>query len=122
MPVFKSLGIPVDAKHAITNGIFMAITNDIPDLIQEHTLPTNNGIGLFRWNFIHKRLEENLGGWFQSSYVSRGPCKLLFLFEQKLGFTFSIMAEKTWQDCRSVCRRVFITLRHLYQKTQDMKL
>jgi len=94
MPIFKSLNISNDAKHAITNGIFTAVTHDIPDLIQDHQLPTNNGIGQFRWNYIHKRVEENLGGRFQLKYVSRGPWKLLFIYEQELGFTFSIMAEK----------------------------
>ena len=94
MQTFKSLDIPEDAKHAIVNGIFTAITHDIPEIIQEYNLPTNNGIGLFRWNFIHKRVEENLAGRFQVSYAPRGPWKLLFLFEKELGFTFSIMAEK----------------------------
>jgi len=94
MPIFRSLDIPDDTKHAITNGIFMAITHDIPDLILDHQLPTNNGIGQFRWNYIHKRVSENLGGRFQHKYASRGPWKLLLLYEQELGFTFSIMAEK----------------------------
>lgn len=94
MPKFKSLDISSDAKHAITNGIFTAVTHDIPDLIQDHQLPTNNGIGQFRWNYIHKRVQENLGGRFQHRYASRGPWKLLFIYEQELGFTFSIMAEK----------------------------
>ena len=94
MPIFNSLGISDDTKHAITNGIFTAITHDIPDLIQDHQLPTNNGIGLFRWNYIHKRVTENLGGRFQLKYAPRGPWKILLLYEQELGFTFSIMAEK----------------------------
>ena len=94
MQTFKSLDIPDDAKHAIVNGIFTAVTHDIPDIIQDYNLPTNNGVGLFRWNLIHKRVEENLAGRYQLSYAPRGPWKLLFLFEQELGFTFSIMAEK----------------------------
>lgn len=94
MPIFKTLDISNDSKHAITNGIFTAVTHDIPDLIQDHQLPTNNGIGLFRWNYIHKRVQDNLGGRFQLKYASRGAWKLLFLYEQELGFTFSIMAEK----------------------------
>jgi len=93
MPVFKSLDISENAKHAISHGIFKAISQDIPEIISDYKLPTNNGVGQFRWNFIHKRVEENLGGRFQHSYVPRGPWKVLLLFEMELGFTFSIMSE-----------------------------
>jgi len=93
MPIFKTLDVPDNVKHAIVSGISTAITNDIPDIISDYKLPTNNGIGQFRWNFIHRRVEENLGGRFQHSYVSRGPWKILILFESVLGFTFSIMSE-----------------------------
>jgi hypothetical protein len=94
MLVFESLDISSDIKHAIVNAIFTAITHDIPELIHDHKLPTNNGVGQFRWNYIHKRMEENLGGRFQAKYVSRRLWKILVLFEQELGFTFSIMSEK----------------------------
>ncbi|MCL2285417.1 MAG: DUF5986 family protein [Firmicutes bacterium] len=93
MPILSSIDIPDDAKHAITYGIATAITQDIPDLIREHNLPTTNGIPLARWNWVHKRVSENLGGRFQSKYVSRGGWKVLLLYEQILGFTFSIMSE-----------------------------
>ena len=100
MPVFSSIDVSEDIKHGIANGIFMAVTHDIPDLIRDYNLPTNNGIGLFRWNFLHKRVEENLGGRFQSKYVARGPWRLLLLYEQELGFTFSVMAEKNLAGLR----------------------
>lgn len=94
MAIFSSLDMADDARHAIANGIFSAVTNDMPELIQEHNLPTNNGGSLFRWNFINRNISENLGGRFQTSYVKRGPWKLLILFEQNTGITFSIMTER----------------------------
>ncbi|MDR2547525.1 MAG: DUF5986 family protein [Lachnospiraceae bacterium] len=96
MPKFKSLDISNDAKHAITHGIFSAITHDIPDLIQEHGLPTAIGFGQARWNWIHKRVSENLEGRFQVHYAPRGAWKAMLLYENNLGFTFSIMSEKNF--------------------------
>ena len=94
MAIYRSLNMADDARHAIANGIFSAVTNDIPELIQEHNLPTANGSGLFRWNYINRNISQNLGGRFQSSYVKRGPWKFLILFEEQTGITFSVMTEK----------------------------
>lgn len=66
----------------------------MPELIQEHNLPTANGGSLFRWNFINRNISQNLGGRFQTSYVKRGPWKFLILFEDQTGITFSIMTER----------------------------
>ena len=96
MPVFGSLDIHDDVRRAIASGIFTAITNDISEIIYEHSLPTSNGASLFRWNFINRNVSANLGGQFQTSYITRGPWKFLLLFEQTLGFTFSIMTEKNF--------------------------
>ncbi len=38
MAVFTSLNMSDDARHAIANGIFSAITNDMPELIQRRML------------------------------------------------------------------------------------
>ncbi|AFL99005.1 hypothetical protein Desde_0547 [Desulfitobacterium dehalogenans ATCC 51507] len=94
MATFTSLNMEDDARHAIANGIFTAVTSDIPELVQDYNLPTSNGVGLFRWNFINKNISENLGGRFQLSYAKRGPWKFLLLFERNNGITFSIMTEK----------------------------
>ena len=94
MAIFSSLTMEDDARHAIANGIFSAVTSDMPELIQEHNLPTVNGGSLFRWNFVNRNVSANLGGRFQTSYVKRGPWKFLILFEQDSGMTFSIMTER----------------------------
>lgn len=96
MSMMKSINVPNDAKHAIANGIFTAITHDIPDRIRDDDLPTTVGVGQFRWNYIHKRVTQNLGGRFQVKYAPRCSWKILLLFEQAIGFTFSIMSEKNF--------------------------
>ena len=94
MAIFSSLKMEDDARHAIANGIFSAVTSDMPELVQEHNLPTTNGGSQFRWNFINRNVSTNLGGRFQISYVKRGPWKFLILFEQDTGITFSVMTER----------------------------
>lgn len=93
MAVFQSLNIPEDAKHAFANGIFNAVTNDMPELIQEQELPTTVGGGLFRWNFINRNVSRNLDGTFQATYAKRGAWRALLLYESSVKFTFSIMTE-----------------------------
>lgn len=93
MGKFQSLEIPEEYKHGIVQGIFNAITNDIPELISEHELPTANGSGLFRWNFINRNIKLNIIGEMQFSILKRGPWKFLLLYDAKTGFTFSVMTE-----------------------------
>jgi hypothetical protein len=94
MKAFPSLNIEDYIKHAIANGIFTAVTNDIPELIQEQGLTTALGAGLFRWNFIYRNVCANLGERFQISYAKRGPWKVLVLYDPCSNMTFSIMAER----------------------------
>ena len=96
MAIFESINVPDDVRHAIANGIFTAITNDIPEIIQENNLPTSNGVGLFRWNYINRNISENLGGLLQTSLPKRGPFQFLLLFDETTGFTFSIMSEQNF--------------------------
>lgn len=93
MKKFESLDIPEASKHAIANGIFVAVTHDIPDLVYENKLPTNNGSSIFRWNFISRNIMDNLDGAFQISIVKRGPWKFLLLYNPDSRITFSVMTE-----------------------------
>jgi len=47
MSKIPPLNLPEEYKHAIVNGIFSAITQDIPSIIAENELPTDNGSGCF---------------------------------------------------------------------------
>lgn len=94
MSVFESLNISDDVRNAIANGIFTAITNDIPEIIQEHNLTTSYGAAHFRWNFINRNVTTNLEGRFQTDVVKRGPFPVLLIYDESTGFTFSIMAER----------------------------
>lgn len=96
MAIFKTIGISDDARHAIANAIFSAITNDIPEVIQDNNLPTSYGAGQFRWNFINRNVLNNLDGCFQTSIVKRGAYPCLIIYDSTTGFTFSIMSEKNF--------------------------
>jgi len=122
MPMLQPINIPDDAKHAIVNGIFSAITQDIPDIIQEYNLPTSNGIGLFKWNCIHKRIQDNLGGRFQLNYPCRGGWKLLLLYEQDLEFTISIMSEKNFATLQEHLPRNIHYLEALISKNTNSEI
>lgn len=96
MPRFIALNLSDNDRHAITNGVFKAITHDMPDHIQDENLPTAVGSSLFRWNYINRNISQNLGGHFEICFSPRGPWKVMLLFERDLGFTFSIMSEKNF--------------------------
>ena len=94
MAKFQTLNITDEERHAMTNGIFNAITHDLPERIREDNLPTTVGSGLWRWNYINKNITENLGNSFQVHYAQRGPWKALILYDKKTELTFSVMSEK----------------------------
>lgn len=94
MAIFKTIDISDDVRHAIANGIFSAITNDIPEVIQENNLPTSYGAGQFRWNFINRNVINHLDGCFQISIVKRGAYPCLIIYDATTDFTFSIMSER----------------------------
>lgn len=81
-------------KAFLANGIFRAVTQDMPELIYENDLPTTVGSGLFRWNFINRNLSDGLGGEFQVSFRKRGAWKFLLLFECITNFSLSVMTEQ----------------------------
>lgn len=81
-------------KVFLANGIFRAVTQDMPELIYENDLPTTVGSGLFRWNFINRNLADGLGGEFQTSFQKRGAWKFLLLFERITNLSLSVMTEQ----------------------------
>jgi len=81
-------------KAFLANGIFRAVTQDMPELIYENDLPTSVGGGLFRWNFINRNLSDGLGGEFQISFQKRGAWKFLLLFDSITNFSLSVMTEQ----------------------------
>jgi hypothetical protein len=100
MSKFTELNLSNDDRHAITNGIFKAISQDMPDLINDEQLPTAIAAPLFRHNFIIRNVQNNLGGNFDSKIIPRGPFQVLLLFEKDIGFTFSIMSEANFERLR----------------------
>lgn len=65
-------------KAFLANGIFRAVTQDMPELIYENDLPTTVGSGLFRGIFINRNLSDGLGGEFQ--YASESGERGSFYF------------------------------------------
>ena len=90
----NSIPISEDQKSFIANGIYRAITQDMPEVIADNNLPTTLGGGLFRWNFINRNLSENLNGDFETSIQPRGSWRLLLLRDKNTNLSFSIMSEK----------------------------
>ena len=84
-------------KDFLANGIFRAITQQLPEIIAENNLPTSVGSGLFRWNFVNKNLSETFDTNFESSIQTRGAWKLLLLIDQLSGLSFSIMSENNFR-------------------------
>lgn len=92
-----TIPISENQKIFIANGIFRAITQDLPEIIYENNLPTTLGSGLFRWNFVNRNLSENLYGDFETCIQTRGSWKLLILRDKKTNLSFSIMSEKNFR-------------------------
>lgn len=91
--------IPItdDQKVFIANGIFRAVTQDMPEVISENNLPTALGGGLFRWNFINRNLSENLAGDFEAYIQPRVSWRLLLLRDKTSNLSFSIMSEANFR-------------------------
>lgn len=109
------INLPDDVKHAFANGIFEGVRT-IKDVINDYNLPTNNGGPLYRWNFMHRRIEDCLDGRFQVSYAPRGAWKVMLLFDQESGFTFSIMSEATFSTMQKRLPRPIHYLEALVSK------
>lgn len=86
-----------DQKAFIANGIYRAISQDMPGVVADNNLPTTLGGGLFRWNFINRNLSENLNGDFESSIQPRVSWRLLLLRDKNTNLSFSIMSEANFR-------------------------
>lgn len=93
----NTIPISEDQKSFIANGIYRAITQDMPEVIADNNLPTTLGGGLFRWNFINRNLSENLNGDFETSIQPRGSWRLLLLRDKNTNLSFSIMSETNFR-------------------------
>lgn len=91
--------IPItdNQKAFIANGIYRAISQDMPSVVADNNLPTTLGGGLFRWNFINRNLSENLNGDFESSIQPRASWRLLLLRDKITNLSFSIMSEANFR-------------------------
>ena len=91
--------IPItdNQKAFIANGIYRAISQDMPGVVADNNLPTTLGGGLFRWNFINRNLSENLNGDFESSIQPRASWRLLLLLDKITNLSFSIMSEANFR-------------------------
>ncbi len=92
--------LPESFKIGFVSGIFDAISHDIPELIQENNLPTTNGAGQFRYNYINKNLKTNLQDHFQITVQKRGPWKFPIFFDINTGLTFSVTSENNLHRLR----------------------
>ena len=81
----------------IANGLFRAISQDMPEMIYENRLPTNLGSGQFRWNFINRNLTDIFDSEFDSTLVSRGGWKVLLLCDLVTSLSISIMSEANFR-------------------------
>lgn len=95
--MYNTIPITDEQKAFIANGIFRAITQDMPEVIAENNLPTTLGGGLFRWNFIIRNLSENLDGDFEHAIPPRGAWRLLLLRDKRTNLSFSVMSEANFR-------------------------
>lgn len=91
--------IPIseEQKTFIANGIFQAISLDMPEMIEENNLPTTLASGQFRWNFINRNLSDAFEADFEAHICPRGSWKVLLLRDLASNLSFSIMAEKNFR-------------------------
>lgn len=93
----KAIPITDDQRAFIANGIYRAVSLDMPDVISDNGLPTAIGSGLFRWNFINRNLSDSLGGDFETAIVPRGSFKVIILRDRESNFSFSAMTEANFR-------------------------
>lgn len=96
-----SIPISESQKIFISNGIYRAITLDMPEVIEENHLPTYLGSGLFRWNFIIRNLSDAFAANFEAITAPRGAWKVLLLHDLESNLSFSIMSERNFQKLRN---------------------
>ena len=77
----KAIPITDDQKAFLANGIYRAVSLDMPDVISDNGLPTAIGSGLFRWNFINRNLSEGLAWDVETAIVPRSCFRVILLRE-----------------------------------------
>lgn len=93
----KAIPITDDQKAFLANGIYRAVSLDMPDVISDNGLPTAIGSGLFRWNFINRNLSEGLAWDFETAIVPRSSFRVILLREKECNFSFSVMSEANFR-------------------------
>ena len=83
-----------EQKNYLANGVYQAVTQNMPDIVEENNLPTNVGGGIYRWNFINRNLTSNPQLGFQISFPKRGAWRFLVLLDMTSNLSFSVMTEQ----------------------------
>lgn len=87
-------------KTFVANGVFRAITLDMPEVIEENSLKTSLGSGQFRWNFIIRNLSDSFEANFEAITPPRGCWRILLLRDLISNLSFSIMSERNFRKLR----------------------
>ena len=87
-------------KIFVANGVFRAVTLDMPEVIEDNNLKTSLGSGQFRWNFIIRNLSNSFEANFETITPPRGCWKLLLLRDLVSNFSLSIMSERNFRKLR----------------------
>lgn len=87
-------------KIFVANGVFRAVTLDMPEVIEDNNLKTSLGSGQFRWNFIIRNLSDSFEANFETITPPRGCWKLLLLRDLVSNFSLSIMSERNFRKLR----------------------
>lgn len=115
--------IPIsdNQKAFIANGIYRAITVDIPEIIIDYNLSTSLGSGQFRWNFIIRNLSENLISDFENCVRPRGAWKIPLLRDRNTNLSFSFMSEANFRRVQRAPREKLHYLRALVLNNKNRK-
>ena len=87
-------------KIFVANGVFRAVTLDMPEVIDENNLKTSLGSGQFRWNFIIRNLSDSFEANFETITPPRGCWKVLLLRDLISNLSLSIMSERNFRKLR----------------------
>ncbi len=95
-----SIPITESQKTFVANGVFRAVTLDMPDVIEDNRLKTSLGSGQFRWNFIIRNLSDSFEAEFEAITQPRGCWKVLLLRDLVSNLSLSIMSERNFRKLR----------------------
>lgn len=94
MESFFSLNLDNNDKALFVYSVRNAIENEMFDLELENRLPSTNGEGQYRWNYINRDLMELLGSTLSISIRRRRGWQLAIITDESTGFSFSLMSSK----------------------------